>query len=70
MPVHNYNLNYLIEDDIIQFDIKITPLLAACFIGKVEIINLILNNEEIDVNFESQPEGIKLIFLKKFFSFL
>jgi hypothetical protein len=55
------NLNFLIEDENIQFDKKITPLLAGCFIGKTEAIQILLNNEEIDVNFESQPEG--LIFL-------
>lgn len=57
IPIHNFNINFLIEDENIQFDKKISPLLAACFIGKTEAIQILLNNEEIDVNFESQPEG-------------
>ena len=57
IPLHNFNLNFLSEDENIQFDKKISPLLAACFIGKTEAIQLILNNDEIDVNFESQPES-------------
>lgn len=58
IPLHTFNLNFLIEDENIQFDKKISPLLAACFIGKTEMIQLLLHNDEIDVNFESQPEGI------------
>lgn len=64
IPLHTLNLNFLIEDENIQFDKKISPLLAACFVGKIEAIQLLLNNEEIDVNFQSQPEGIKNIFYK------
>ncbi len=66
-PSQNYNLNFLVEDENIQFDKKISPLLAACFVGKIEIINLLINNEEINYDMESEPEGIKIIlkFLKK-----
>lgn len=57
IPVHTFNLNFLIEDENIQFDKKISPLLAASFVGKTEAIQILLNNDEIDVNFESHPEG-------------
>jgi len=61
-PMQNYNLNFLVEDDNIQFDLKISPLLAACFVGKIEIINLIISNEEINYNMESDPEGKRKFF--------
>jgi ankyrin repeat protein len=57
LPLHTYNLNYLLEDQEIQFDQKITPLLSACYVGKVDIIFLLLSNDYIDVNQQSQPEG-------------
>jgi hypothetical protein len=47
----------LIEDREIQFDKKITPLLAACYIGKYETLTLILSNEKIDVNLASYTRG-------------
>jgi len=46
----------LIEDDIIKFDLKISPLLSACYIGKIEIVWLLLENENIDVDLESSPQ--------------
>jgi len=58
-PSQNHNLNFLVEDENITFDKKITPLLAACFVGKIEIINLIINNEELNYDMESEPEGKK-----------
>jgi ankyrin repeat protein len=57
LPIHTYNLNFLMEDKEIQFDQKITPLLSACYIGKVDIIIMLLCNDSIDVNLESYPEG-------------
>jgi hypothetical protein len=48
----------LIEDREIQFDKKITPLLAACYIGKYETLTLLLSNEKIDVNLASYTRGI------------
>lgn len=57
IPLNTLNLNFLIEDESIQFDKLISPLLAACSIGKIETIQLLLNNDELDVDLESQPEG-------------
>jgi ankyrin repeat protein len=51
------NLNFLVEDSDIQFDQKISPLLCACYIGKIEIVQIILENESVDVNLESYPES-------------
>jgi hypothetical protein len=56
-PLHTFNLNYLIEDREIQFDKKISPLLAACYIGKFETLTMILSNEKIDVNLASFTRG-------------
>ena len=56
LPLHNYELNYLVEDSDIQFDQKVSPLLCACYIGKIEVVMMILDNEGIDIDFESFPE--------------
>jgi hypothetical protein len=58
LNLENYNLNYLIEDQGIPFDYKISPLLAACYIGKIEIVLLLLQNSEIDIELVSLNEGI------------
>ena len=44
------------EESDIQFDQKISPLLCACYIGKIEIVQIILDMELIDVDLESFPE--------------
>ena len=56
LPLTNYNLNFLMEVDLMKFDVKISPLLGACFIGKTEIVSLFLENEFIDVDLESSPQ--------------
>lgn len=40
-----------------EFDTLISPLLAACFVGKIEIINLLLTNDFMDIDMESKPAG-------------
>lgn len=57
LPLQTYNLNFYIEDNDIIFDKRITPLLSACYTGKVDTVMLLLTNESIDVNMESQNEG-------------
>jgi ankyrin repeat protein len=57
LPIHTYNLNFIIEDQEIQFYKKITPLLSACYVGKVDTIFILLGNDNLDVNQESIPEG-------------
>jgi ankyrin repeat protein len=56
LPIHTYNLNFLIEDKDIQFDQKISPLLSACYIGKLDVALIILSNEHLDVDQCSYPE--------------
>jgi ankyrin repeat protein len=57
LPLQTYNLNFYIEDKEIIFDQKVTPLLSACFTGKIDTVILLLMNEYIDVDMESQNEG-------------
>ena len=57
LPIHTYNVNYLSEDTDIQFDKKISPLLSACYVGKIEIVMMVLDNEELDIDMESYPES-------------
>jgi len=66
LPLHKYNLNYLVEDKEIQFDKYISPLLAACYLRKIEILNLLLANEKIDVNLASKTEGFTPIMVACF----
>jgi len=66
LPLHTYNLNYLIEDKEVQFDKFVSPLLAACYIGKIEILNLLLANDKIDVNLASKPEGFTPVMVSCF----
>jgi ankyrin repeat protein len=57
LPLQTYNLNFYLEDNDIVFDKKITPLLSACYTGKIDTVIMLLMNENIDVNLESQNEG-------------
>jgi ankyrin repeat protein len=47
----------MIEFPDITFDNKISPLLAACYIGKYETVTLLLFNDKIDVNLASFYRG-------------
>lgn len=57
IPIHLFNLNFLYESRKILFDKKLSPLLLACFIGKVEIIQILFTNEKLDINIQSYNEG-------------
>lgn len=56
LPTHIYNLNYLIQSSELQFHQEISPLLAACYVGKIEVFLILLNNECIDLNLQSEPD--------------
>ena len=43
-------MNYKTEFDEIFLDNKVTPLTLACFLGKTDIIKLILSSQTIDVD--------------------
>ena len=53
LNLYNENLNYRNNCGDLIIDNELTPLLVAVFLGKNEIIKLLLENETIDVNMES-----------------
>lgn len=57
-PISSVNLNFLFPASLIgiKFDKEITPLILCCYIGKLEIFNYLLTNDEIDINMSSKPE--------------
>ena len=57
LPLHLYNLNFLFDKSKIQFDKKLSPLLVATFLGKIEVIHLLLSNECLNINLASENEG-------------
>lgn len=57
IPIHLYNLNFLWDKSKVAFDKKLSPLLVACFIGKVEIIQILTSNIYLDVNLASEEES-------------
>lgn len=48
------NLNFLEPFADKKIDDKISPLILACFLGRVEIVKLLLENISIDIDFPSQ----------------
>lgn len=52
------NLNFLIEHDDTDLDDKVTPLAAASFLGRVEIVNMILQNPMVDIDMPTQSTGL------------
>lgn len=57
IPLHLYNLNFLYDKSKVVFDKQLSPLLVACYIGKVEIIQILFTNDQLNVNFPSFGEG-------------
>lgn len=51
------NINYVEPYTELEIDIKISPLICACFLGRMEIVRLILQNESIDVDLASEDSG-------------
>lgn len=58
LPIASVNLNFLFPSSFIglKFDKEISPLLLCCYIGKLEIFNYLLTNDEINVNMASKPD--------------
>lgn len=46
-------MNYLEEFKFIPIDIRISPLILACHLGRNEIVKLLLGNKKTDINFSS-----------------
>lgn len=57
ISIQKFNLNFFHKDNSLTFDEYLTPLIIACFSGKIEIILTLLNNEELNVNLGSKPEN-------------
>ena len=58
ISITSINLNFLYPTSSldISIDKEISPLILACYIGKLEIITYLLTNEYIDINLQSKPE--------------
>lgn len=50
-------INYLIEFKHISLDKFITPLILACYLGRLEIIKFLAKEYEISYNLASSPNG-------------
>jgi len=55
--VRDINLNYYLEYKEISFDKKITPLILACFLGRIECVRYMLENPTLDVDLPSEDSG-------------
>ena len=51
------NLNYLEAFNEIEVDSKISPLICACYLGRIDIVRFLLMNESIDVDLASEDSG-------------
>ena len=58
ISINSINLNFLYPASSldISIDKEISPLILACYIGKLEIISYLLTNEYININLQSEPE--------------
>ncbi len=58
ISITSINLNFLFSSSFlnITFDKEISPLILACYIGKLEILTYLLSNDNININLQSQPE--------------
>lgn len=52
------NLNFLIEHDDTDLDDKVTPLAAASFLGRHEIVVMMLQNPMVDIDMPTQNTGL------------
>ncbi len=48
--VKNRNMNFLEHFAEVEIDNRISPLICASYLGRVEIVKLLLENEGIDVD--------------------
>lgn len=55
--LHLANLNFLEHFNEIEFDMRISPLICAAYLGRLEIVKLILSNGSIDVDLASEDSG-------------
>lgn len=53
LNIHNRDLNYLIPFGINGIDSKISPLILASLMGRLEIVKMILSNRSVDIDLAS-----------------
>lgn len=68
MMKQGYDLNYKMEYDPIEIDQYVTPLITASYLGRIEAVNLMINNKLVDINLASEP-NCKLVIHYSFHSF-
>jgi ankyrin repeat protein len=51
------NINYLEPYTEIEVDSRISPLICACYLGRMEIVKMLLMNESIDVDLATEDSG-------------
>ena len=47
----------MIEFEEMEIDTKITPLVCACYLGRIEIVKLFMENELIDLDLATEEYG-------------
>lgn len=52
----NLNFNYYFTD--LEIDEKVTPLVLASYLGRIEIVKMCLKNQGIDMDMGSEPNEI------------
>ncbi len=57
MNIRSINVNFLLEYTDLSFDREITPLILACFLGRIDCVRLILENPAVDIDLPSEDSG-------------
>lgn len=57
MDLKNMDLNYIEEFKHIPLDNRISPLILACYLGRLEIVKLLLLNPQINIDKGSDDLG-------------
>lgn len=55
--VKNTNLNFLIEYKDLSFDKKMSPLILASYLGRIECVKLMLENPYLDIDISTEDSG-------------
>jgi len=51
-------LNFCINFSEIELDEKISPLVLACYLGRIELVKMCLSNSAIDIDYGTEPNDI------------
>ncbi len=58
LSLHKQNLNFTHYISEVELDEKVSPLVLACYIGKLELVKLCLQNTDIDIDMGTEPNDI------------